>query len=189
MDNERKGPKDGSKEILFGQKVILSAGSDGSLKETVKTRRSQRPARIEASVARESSENDVPMELDSGPDPFPLLMETSQCPDCIGDEQLPVEARKFKYCRPPVLNDHFDDEHLSRRETAERHGEAIWCGHPKCRQEKFDHVDNFRGHVERVHGVNLRLSDQIAKRRQRQAARREKSRRGRKQMKTAKKAV
>ena len=156
-------------------------------KEAGKTRRAQRPARIETSVKQESPESDALLELDSVlEDPFPLLMETTQCPDCIGDEQLPVEARKFSYCRPPVLNDHFDDEHLGRRETAERRGEAIWCGHPKCRQEKFDHVDHFRGHVERVHGVSLRSSDQVAKRRQRQAARREKTRRGRQQKKAAK---
>ncbi|KZZ91528.1 FluG domain-containing protein [Beauveria brongniartii RCEF 3172] len=144
---------------------------------------------MEASVKQVSPESDASSELDFRPDPFPLLMETTQCPDCIGDEQLPVEARKFKYCRPPVLNDHFDDEHLGRRETAERRGEAIWCGHPKCRQEKFDHVDHFRGHVERVHGVSLRSSDQVAKRRQRQAARREKAHRGRQQKKLARKAV
>ncbi|KAF1738490.1 hypothetical protein CRV24_000416 [Beauveria bassiana] len=30
VDNERKGPKDGSREILFGQKVIQEADSDGS---------------------------------------------------------------------------------------------------------------------------------------------------------------
>ncbi|PQK15629.1 hypothetical protein BB8028_0005g11410 [Beauveria bassiana] len=158
-------------------------------KETGKTRRAQRPARIEASIKQESPESDASSELDFGPDPFPLLMETTQCPDCIGDEQMPVEARKFKYCRPPVLNDHFDDEHLGRRETAERRGEAIWCGHPKCRQERFDHVDHFRGHVERVHGVSLRSSDQVAKRRQRLAARRGKAHRGRQQKKLAKMAA
>ncbi|EJP69830.1 uncharacterized protein BBA_00699 [Beauveria bassiana ARSEF 2860] len=97
-------------------------------KETGKTRRAQRPARIEASVKQVSP-------------------------------------------------------------TAERRGEAIWCGHPKCRQEKFDHVDHFRGHVELVHGVSLRSSEQFAKRRQRQAARREKQHRGRQQKKIAKKAA
>ncbi|KAJ3499414.1 hypothetical protein NLG97_g349 [Lecanicillium saksenae] len=158
-------------------------------KETGKTRRAQRPARIGTAVKQESPESDASSELDFGSDPFPLLMETTQCPDCIGDEQLPVEARKFKYCRPPVLNDHFDDEHLARRETAERRGEAIWCGHPKCRQEKFVHVDHFRSHVEQVHGVSLRTSDQVAKRRQRQAERREKARRGRQQKRISRVAV
>ncbi|KAM3551058.1 hypothetical protein ARSEF4850_008052 [Beauveria asiatica] len=59
------------------------------------------------------------LEPDLESDPFPPLMEATQCPDCIGDEQLPAEARRSEYCRPPVLNDHFDDGHLSRRERAE----------------------------------------------------------------------
>ena len=35
MDNERKGPKDGSREILFGQKVIQEADSDGNADRTL----------------------------------------------------------------------------------------------------------------------------------------------------------
>lgn len=65
-------------------------------KETGKTRRAQRPAGIETSVKQESPDSDPSLELGSVlEDPFPLLMETTQCPDCIGDEQLPVEARKL----------------------------------------------------------------------------------------------
>ncbi|EJP61013.1 uncharacterized protein BBA_10049 [Beauveria bassiana ARSEF 2860] len=104
-------------------------------KETGRTRRGQRPARVEASIKQESPESDAPSELDFEPDLFPLLMEVTQCPGCIGDEQLSVEARKSKWCRPPVLNDHFDGEHLARREIAAKRDEAILCGHPKCKQE------------------------------------------------------
>ncbi|EJP61685.1 FluG domain-containing protein [Beauveria bassiana ARSEF 2860] len=158
-------------------------------KETGRTSRTQRPATVEAFIKQQSPGSVTLSEPDLEPDPFPLLMEATQCPDCIGDEQLSVEARKFKWCRPPVLNDHFDDAHLARRETAAQCGEAIWCGHPKCRQEKFVHVDHFRNHVEQVHGVSLRTSHQVAKRRKRQTERREKKCRGRQQKKTAAKAA
>ncbi|KAK3692968.1 hypothetical protein B0T22DRAFT_495937 [Podospora appendiculata] len=45
------------------------------------------------------------------PDVFPLLMQRSQCPHCIGDERLTYEERTFKYSRPTVMYDHFDREH------------------------------------------------------------------------------
>jgi Protein of unknown function (DUF3435) len=184
-------PDDWTEEELFQRRVeaidLMVAFCDK--KETGRTNRTQRPTRVEAYIKQESPGSDTSSEPDLEPDPFPLLMEATQCPDCIGDEQLSVEARKFKWCRPPVLNDHFDDAHLARRETAAQRGEAIWCGHPKCRQEKFVHVDHFRSHVERVHGVSLRTSHQVAKRRQRQAERREKKCRGRQQKKSAEKAA
>lgn len=56
-------------------------------KETGKTRRAQRPARIEASVKQESPDSDLLLELDSVlKDPFLLLIETTQCLDYISDE-------------------------------------------------------------------------------------------------------
>jgi len=41
-----------------------------------------------------------------GPDDFPLLLQNTQCPDCIGDERFPLEERVLRYCRPNVRNDH-----------------------------------------------------------------------------------
>ncbi|KAM0742721.1 hypothetical protein ACQRIT_002898 [Beauveria bassiana] len=168
-------PDDWTETELFQRRVeaidLMVALCDK--KETGRTSRTQRPATVEAFIKQESPGSDTLSEPDLEPDPFPLLMEAKQCPDCIGDEQLSVEARKFKWCRPPVLNDHFDDAHLARRETAAQRGEAIWCGHPKCRREKFVHVDHFRNHVEQVHGVE----------------RREKKCRARQQKKTAAKAA
>ncbi|KAK3177464.1 hypothetical protein K4F52_009755 [Lecanicillium sp. MT-2017a] len=180
-------PDGWTEEELFQRRVeaidLMVALCDK--KETGRANRTQRRARAEVFIKQESPESDASPELDLGPDPFPLLMETTQCPDCIGDEQLSVEARTFKWCRPPVLNDHFDNAHLARRETAEQRGEAIWCGHPKCRQQKFDHLDHFRNHVESVHGVKLRSSDQVANRRRTKTERRQKAQ----QKKAAKKAV
>ncbi|KAF1739604.1 hypothetical protein CRV24_001540 [Beauveria bassiana] len=173
-------PDDWTETDLFQRRVeaidLMVALCDK--KETGRISRTQRPTTVEAFIKQVPPGSDTLSEPDLEPDPFPLFMEATQCPDCIGDEQLSVEARKFKWCRPPVLNDHFDDAHLARRETAAQRGEAIWCGHPKCRQEKFVHLDHFRNHVEQVHG-----------RRQRQAERREKKCRGRQQKKTAAKAA
>lgn len=91
------------------------------------------------------------------PDRFPLLMLKSQCPRCIGDESLSVQERTFSYCRPAVMNDHFDREHL---DTIERFDNLIVCNHPKCADAdlKLTSLDHFRNHVARVHGVTLRAS-------------------------------
>ncbi|OAQ58766.2 hypothetical protein VFPPC_16956 [Pochonia chlamydosporia 170] len=90
-------------------------------------------------------------------DRLPLLMLTAQCPQCMGDESLPVEERTFSYCRPAVMNDHFDREHL---DTIKSYDSLIFCNHPKCRNAdlKLTSLDHSRNHVARVHGVTLRAS-------------------------------
>ena len=98
-------------------------------------------------------------------DQFPLLLDPKQCPDCIGDESMALQERTFRYCRPTVRNDHFDDAHLEARELVERRGESIKCYHPKCTEIKFQHLDHFRNHVHEVHGIPLRSSDQVKSRR------------------------
>ncbi|RKK65547.1 hypothetical protein BFJ69_g16185 [Fusarium oxysporum] len=103
---------------------------------------------------------------------FPLLMHAAQCSNCISNKRLYQEERTFTYCRPTVMNDHFDDIHLVRREQAERSGEKIRCEHPKCRDVKLKHINHFRRHVQEVHGVTLWTSEQVQQRRQRNAKRR-----------------
>ncbi|ROT35415.1 hypothetical protein SODALDRAFT_353116 [Sodiomyces alkalinus F11] len=88
-------------------------------------------------------------------DPFPLLMDAGQCPDCIGDGRLSKEERTFRFCRPAIRNEHFDDQHLKARELAQRRGEAIRCEHPKCVDVKLHSLDHFRNHVRTVHNVAL----------------------------------
>lgn len=140
-------------------------------RETVKRDRIQQraraclPIRIEPLEARTES---LP-----SPDRFPLLMHASQCPDCIGDERLSREERAFIYCRPTVMNDHFDDQHLVAREQVEQGGERIRCEHPKCKDLKLQHLDHFRSHVQRIHGVTLRSSEQVKQRRLRKVRRRQ----------------
>lgn len=138
-------------------------------RETVKRDRIQHRVKASPPVKTE------PPQSSTGPypDPFPLLMHGTQCPDCIGDERLSLAERSFTYCRPTVMNDHFDREHLLRREQAEQCGEKIRCEHPKCRNLKFECLDAFRCHVFKVHGVALRSSEQIKQRRQRKARQRQ----------------
>lgn len=108
------------------------------------------------------------------PDPFPpLLIDPNQCPDCIGDERMTLQERTFRYCRPTIRNDHFDDAHLEERERIEQCGEPIRCHHPKCRDIKFQHLDHFRNHVQTVHGMPLRSSDQVKRRREGKLKRRQ----------------
>lgn len=57
-------------------------------------------------------------EVEPNVDPFPLLLDVKQCPDCFRDERLTVEERTFRYCRLIVRDDHFDDYHLGERERA-----------------------------------------------------------------------
>ncbi|RSL81437.1 hypothetical protein CEP52_017198 [Fusarium oligoseptatum] len=134
-------------------------------RETVRRSHARQSAKACLSIKTEPPE--IEHETLPSPDQFPLLLHAAQCPDCIGDERLSREERTFIYCRPTVMNDHFDDQHLVRREQDERSGEKIRCEHPKCRDVKFQHVDHFRRHVQEVHGVTLRTSEQVRQRRQR----------------------
>ena len=61
---------------------------------------------------------------------------------------------------------------IQMQEHAERRGEPIRCYHPECRDIKFQHLDHIRNHVQSVHGVPLRSSDQVTQRRERKAWRR-----------------
>ncbi|KAH7129645.1 hypothetical protein B0J13DRAFT_453386 [Dactylonectria estremocensis] len=140
-------------------------------RETVKRDRIQQrakaclPIKIEPLVAGTESLSSL--------DRFPLLMHAAQCPDCIGDERLSREERAFTYCRPTVMNDHFDDQHLVARERAEQRGEKVRCEHPNCKDLKLQHLDHFRSHVQRIHGVTLRSSEQVKQRQLRKARRRQ----------------
>lgn len=93
-------------------------------RETVRRDRIRAPA-IEPAVKQESSE----------PEPFPLLLNPNQCPDCIGDARLSRHERAFMFCRPTVRNDHFDDQHLEQREKTLHRGDPIRCEHPACKAE------------------------------------------------------
>ena len=130
-------------------------------RETARSRRIRARPQAEVVIKQESP----------GPDDFPLLLQNTQCPDCIGDARLTVEERKFRYCRPNVRNDHWENKHLEERERAEQRGEFQPCKHPKCFEEKFQNVDHFRSHVASVHKVPLRTSDQVTLRRAQKAKR------------------
>ncbi|KAL7940735.1 FluG domain-containing protein [Trichoderma barbatum] len=106
-------------------------------------------AHIEQSAKQEPKVDTI-----SVPEPnlFPLILEPTQCPDCIGDERMPLMERKFRWCR-------------TTRERAEHRGEAIICHHPKCKDIKLKHLDHLRAHTMLVHGVALRSFDMVNRRR------------------------
>lgn len=56
-------------------------------KETSKCNGSRPASRTDPLVKQESLELDP--QLDCGLDDFPLLLDATQCPDCIGDDRIP----------------------------------------------------------------------------------------------------
>ncbi|KAB5513449.1 hypothetical protein GE09DRAFT_980798 [Coniochaeta sp. 2T2.1] len=81
-------------------------------------------------------------------------MQRTQCPLCIRDERLSYKERTFQYCRPAVMYDHFARAHAKRMSVVKQ----MVCNHPKCKGRglEFEHLDHFKNHVERIHGVKLR---------------------------------
>lgn len=68
----------------------------------------------------------------SSADKFPLALDATQCPDCIGNKEISERKRTFQFCRTTARNDQFDNMHLPQRESVERSGGLIECKHPKC---------------------------------------------------------
>ncbi|KAH6981556.1 hypothetical protein BKA56DRAFT_672369 [Ilyonectria sp. MPI-CAGE-AT-0026] len=83
-----------------------------SKRETSKRRR------IGPRVTETPIKNESPgLEIESYPtDPFPLLLDVRQYPNCFGDKQLTFEECTFRYYRPRIRDDHFDNYHLPDRE-------------------------------------------------------------------------
>lgn len=142
-------------------------------RETPKGSDSRQATRIDSLIKQESPEPEPEPEFGSGLSDFPLLLDATQCPDCIGDDRLPLEERTFRWCRTTVRNDHFDDQHLPARESIEKSGGSIRCLHSECKETVFVHLDHFRSHVFTVHGVSLRTSQQVEQRRLRKVKRRQ----------------
>ena len=142
-------------------------------RETVKRNRTSPRLQVELPIrtgfTRVNNALKPEPEPEPEPDSFPLLMQPTQCPDCIGDEAQTFHERVFRYCRPTKRNDHFDDHHLEGKEHAEQQGEPIVCRHPKCSEVKLRSVDAFRNHIQSIHGVTLRSSVQAQERRTRKA--------------------
>ncbi|KAK3682380.1 FluG domain-containing protein [Podospora appendiculata] len=115
-------------------------------RETLRPDRIRRRVQVQADVAVKEESPEL--------DPFPLLMDMTQCPCCIGDQTLSQKERTFKYCRPAVMYDHFDRKHARQLDSVKQ----MSCNHLKCKEEalEFKHLNHFKNHVESVHGVKLR---------------------------------
>jgi hypothetical protein len=116
--------------IRAGELMVILCGK----RETARPCRIRQRAQAQADVA---VKEEAP-----GLDPFPLLMDRTQCPRYIGDKTLSHEERAFKYCRPAVMYDHFDRKHAQQLGGVKR----MLCNHPKCKEEalEFKHLNHFR---------------------------------------------
>jgi hypothetical protein len=86
---------------------------------------------------------------------FPLVCGKAQCLFCIGDESKSYEERiGSSFCRPAKMMDHVERIHLKGKDPNAR----IECCHPTCKSQGLvlQHLDDFKGHVQTVHGITLR---------------------------------
>ena len=129
-------------------------------------KRQEKPKRSRLRLRRQPQA--VPIKEESPkPDPFPLLMSKTQCPECIGNQCLTIEERTFDYCRSAVMNDHFEDKHLESLERTAQGGGNIICKHPKCiNLPPLTYLDHFRHYVETVYRVTLRSGQAAVARRE-----------------------
>ncbi|XMA20273.1 hypothetical protein WAI453_013064 [Rhynchosporium graminicola] len=97
-----------------------------------------------------------PIIKEESPDlePFPIKLAKDQCPICISDESKSYNERIGSFCRPTKMIDHVERIHLKGRDPRAK----IECFHPACKSQGLvlEHVEHFKGHVEKVHGVKLR---------------------------------
>jgi hypothetical protein len=119
--------------------------------------------RSQASGCRVDRKDESPAAMPiSDFDPFELVLKKTQCIFCIGNERLTLDKRTRSFCRPAIMMDHVEDIHLSKVT-----GQAIPCGHQACKSKGlvFYNVQQFKLHVQAVHGVSLRRPPYIAERR------------------------
>jgi hypothetical protein len=100
----------------------------------------------------EESEEAGLRQLSPKPERISLICDKTQCIFfCTGTATKKTFSR-----RPAKTMDHVE-AHL-RREQAEMGFETVRCRHPVCEATGLvlKHVNHFKNHVERVHGVALR---------------------------------
>lgn len=87
-------------------------------------------------------------------DAFPLVCEKTQCIICIGNSRLSYIERTRKFPRVSHMMDHVENVHLKYVNTSE----SIICHHPVCMSQglDFNHVNIFKNHVAKIHGITLR---------------------------------
>ncbi|KAF2185949.1 hypothetical protein K469DRAFT_575389, partial [Zopfia rhizophila CBS 207.26] len=85
---------------------------------------------------------------------IPLILERTQCIYCIGDETLPYKDRMRTFSRVFHMMDHVEKVHLKYEPT----GGKFVCHHPDCKPlgNFLRDLDEFKNHVQKVHGVKLR---------------------------------
>ncbi|KAK2591554.1 hypothetical protein QQS21_010747 [Conoideocrella luteorostrata] len=104
------------------------------------------------SCVRQSRPENAPLKSEE----IPLLLGKTQCIYCVGEEQLPLNARMRSFKRVSHMMDHVENVHLKRESS----GRTFICRHPQCKHlgDFLDSLTTFKGHVRRVHGVKLRAN-------------------------------
>ncbi|KAF2187409.1 hypothetical protein K469DRAFT_725417 [Zopfia rhizophila CBS 207.26] len=85
---------------------------------------------------------------------IPLILERTQCIYCVGDEMLPYKDRMRTFSRVSHIMDYVEKVHLKHRPA----GGKFVCHHPDCKPlgNFLRDLNEFKNHVQKVHGVKLR---------------------------------
>jgi hypothetical protein len=108
-----------------------------------------------ALILKDTDKKESPAPASSpSPDEFPVVCAKTQCIICIGNERLSYEQRTRTFRRVAHMWDHVENVHL-RNQAADG---AFVCYHPICKAEGLvlDNMIQFKSHVARTHGIELR---------------------------------
>ncbi|KAI0410456.1 hypothetical protein F5X98DRAFT_368799 [Xylaria grammica] len=112
--------------------------------KTTKRKRTRPSADLDPPVASKQIkfEVDPDVEFKPTPGPFPLPIHPNQ-------------------------NDYFDDNYLEAKERAKQLGQPIIYSDKRCKDVKLHTANHFRNHVQSVHKIKLRTTEQVQQRRAR----------------------
>ncbi|KAF2181317.1 hypothetical protein K469DRAFT_729448 [Zopfia rhizophila CBS 207.26] len=84
----------------------------------------------------------------------PCEDKRTQCIYCVGDETLLYKDRMHTFSRVSHMMDHVENVHLKHEPV----GGKFVCHHPDCKPlgNFLRDLDEFKNHVQKVHGVKLR---------------------------------
>ena len=80
----------------------------------------------------------------------PLILPSTMCLFCLGDDELTIEGRTVSFSRIDSLRRHTDDKHLKYYDP----DTPLLCPHPSC-DISLHNVNHFKNHAATVHNVFL----------------------------------
>ena len=108
-----------------------------------------RPAPSRRPTKHEVFLQDVPLELESSADLFPLVCPATYCLFCLGNRSLCESSRQYAFARKDVLQNHVE-KHLRDKD---------WyndpeCPHPLCSEQLKSNM-HFKSHAAKTHNIFL----------------------------------